>query len=103
MTTTWIKADLASAIPLGKIKEYKINNIHIAIAHSQNQFFAFSALCTHAQCPLAAGQLDQDQITCPCHGSKFNLKTGEVLALPAVTSLKIYLLKVENNTIFVGL
>jgi len=43
----------------------------IYIVHGAEGFYAMSAICTHLGC-LTTWLPEQDQIACPCHGSKFN-------------------------------
>lgn len=42
--------------------------------------------CSHRGCSLSEGELDGDVITCPCHGSRFDVTSGMVLRGPATTS-----------------
>ena len=49
------------------------------------EFKAFSSICTHAGCPVADVT---DTINCNCHGSKFSIKDGSVLAGPASKPLQ---------------
>lgn len=41
---------------------------------------AFSAVCTHQGCTVEVGEVEGE---CPCHGSRFDLTTGEATAMPA--------------------
>ena len=52
---------------------------------TQGEYKAFSAVCTHQGCIVAA--VSEGQITCPCHGSAFSVKDGSVLQGPATTAL----------------
>ena len=45
---------------------------------------AFSAICTHMGCTVAPAGT---QLHCPCHGSKYNATTGEVIQGPAPRAL----------------
>lgn len=49
------------------------------------QFKAFSAVCTHQQCLV--DQVSAGTIDCPCHGSRFSVKDGSVVAGPAPSPL----------------
>jgi Rieske Fe-S protein len=84
------KANAADGIPLSEIPvggaisaTYKGGPILIAQPES-GTVVAFSAICTHMGCVVApAGK----QFDCPCHGSEFSAKTGDVLRGPASTPL----------------
>ena len=53
--------------------------------------------CTHRQGPLSKGKLDGSTVTCPLHGSQFNVCTGEVLRGPATDPLKTYRVIVDGD------
>jgi cytochrome b6-f complex iron-sulfur subunit len=53
----------------------------IYIVHGPEGFYALSAVCTHLGC-LTSWAAGQNQIACPCHGSKFNVE-GVRVAGPA--------------------
>jgi len=56
---------------------------------SGDTFTALSALCPHAGCPV--GYVPENgEVECPCHGSRFDPVSGEVLNPPARTGLSVY-------------
>ena len=55
----------------------------IAVANVDGEYFAFDDTCTHQGCSLSTGTLDGMNVTCPCHGSTFNVTNGEVVNGPA--------------------
>ena len=55
------------------------------------------AECTHRQGPLNEGTLDGSTVSCPWHGSQFNVCTGVVLQGPAKDPLKTYHVTVEGE------
>jgi Rieske Fe-S protein len=61
---------------------------------------AFSATCTHQGCQV--GSVKGGQILCPCHGSKFDAKNGQVIAGPASRPLPAVEVTVEGDDVFVG-
>lgn len=85
----------------GKKKRFVIGNEAIMLANVDGEFYAVSDTCTHATASLTAGMLRGCEIECPRHGAKFDIKSGEVLVLPAVLPLKTYKLEVADNKIYV--
>ncbi|MFJ8080420.1 Rieske (2Fe-2S) protein [Streptomyces sp. NPDC096205] len=61
---------------------------------------AYSTICTHGGCPINA--LEGTTLICPCHGSKFDATTGEVLHRPATTPLTELPVRVENGRVVAG-
>jgi cytochrome b6-f complex iron-sulfur subunit len=72
----------------------------MVIRVSDTQVVAVSAICTHAGCSMDY-LADQDQIDCPCHGSRFST-TGQVLRGPAIRALRVYNVTLANNMITVS-
>lgn len=61
-----------------------------AVFNAEGSFCATQAKCPHKQGPLNEGKLDGSTVTCPWHGSQFNVCTGALLRGPAVDSLRTY-------------
>lgn len=98
----FIKVTKISDIPNGQMRMFEVNGKSITIANVGGEFYAFNDICTHAQCNLSdGGTLEGKIIECPCHGSKFDIKTGEAKALPATEPIKTYKVKVEGENILV--
>ncbi|GIF99486.1 hypothetical protein Cci01nite_45800 [Catellatospora citrea] len=51
----------------------------------EGSFKAFTSICTHKQCQV--GSVENDQIICPCHGSRYSAADGSVLQGPATLPL----------------
>ena len=65
--------------------------------------YATDNSCSHEYSPLSEGIIMDDEVYCPKHGSRFKIKTGEVVNLPATVPVKTYEIKVEHDEIFVRL
>lgn len=68
---------------------------------SDGTFAAISIWCSHQKTSLMAGSMDDDEIMCPLHGARFDLRTGKNLSLPAVRPIESYEVKVENDRILI--
>jgi nitrite reductase/ring-hydroxylating ferredoxin subunit len=81
-----------------------IDDREIALARlPDGTWVAFDDTCTHEECPLSEGDLEGERIVCYCHGSEFDLRTGEVLEGPAEDPLPMYPARVEGGELQVAL
>jgi nitrite reductase/ring-hydroxylating ferredoxin subunit len=89
-----------SDIPVGGLKAVDVDGTRIAIANVEGTYYAFDEACTHEQCSLVEnGELAGTTVTCVCHGSEFEVRTGSVLAPPARLPLKVYPIRVEGDVL----
>jgi len=83
----------------GQLAAFDVDGKRVAVANVGGTFHAFDDTCTHLQCSLAEGTLEGTTVTCPCHGSEFDVRTGAVLAPPAVQPVRSYRVRVEGDTV----
>lgn len=69
----------------------------VAVFNVGTGFCATHAKCTHRGGPLNEGKLDGSTVTCPWHGSQFNVCTGAVLRGPAAEPVKTYQVTIEGE------
>ncbi|MQS14431.1 Rieske (2Fe-2S) protein [Streptomyces kaniharaensis] len=86
----------ASAVPEGGGKVFREQRI-VVTQPTAGQYKAFSAKCTHAGCIV--DQVKNQQIQCPCHGSRFAITDGAVQDGPAPTPLPAYTVTVEGGNL----
>ena len=84
------------------VKVFDIDGRAVGVANVAGQFYAFADVCTHDDGPVAEGELDGCAIECPRHGARFDVSTGAVLSMPAVTPLPVYDLKIVGDEIQVS-
>jgi 3-phenylpropionate/trans-cinnamate dioxygenase ferredoxin component len=75
----------------------EVGEERIAVASVGGALYAFDDRCPHRQCSLAEGKLDGTVITCPCHGSQFDVTTGARLRGPAARGIKTYPIRLETG------
>ncbi len=91
-------------IPLGKMKSFTVGYDKIVICHTENGFYAVEDNCSHDSAPISDGYIDaQGNIVCARHGAKFDCRSGDVKAPPAVVGLETFELKIENNEIYINI
>ena len=62
----------------------------VCVGRTAAGWVAFDDTCTHEECPLSDGTVTDTEIVCPCHGSVFDLRTGEALTGPALASVRTF-------------
>ena len=87
----------------GEIKQYLVDERFVALCNVEGEFHAFEDVCTHQFAYLSEGGLEGEQIRCPLHGAKFDVKTGAAKSLPAVKPVPKHEVKVENGNVYVAL
>ena len=67
----------------GQMRVFDVAGTRVNVASADGHLYAFDDTCTHTGCSLAKGTLDATTVTCPCHGSQFDVTSGAVLRGPA--------------------
>jgi nitrite reductase/ring-hydroxylating ferredoxin subunit len=93
----FVKVATKAEISDQSAKLIKIGNKRIALFNLGGQFFAIDDTCSHADGPLSEGEIEGEEVECPWHGSRFNIKTGEVTAEPAGENVGRYNVRVTGD------
>jgi Rieske Fe-S protein len=88
---------MASDVPVGGGMVYTAAKV-VVTQPSKNEYKAFSAVCTHVGC--ICNQVANGTINCPCHGAKFKITDGSVVAGPATSPLAAKTVNVSNGQIY---
>lgn len=82
----------------------EVNGAKILLVKQNDEIYALSEVCTHLGGPLAQGTLGDDcSVTCPWHGSRFALDSGEVLDGPASHPAPCFQTRIRNGQIEIKL
>ena len=79
----------------GTLTAFEVGGEPVALASVEGMLYALDDVCSHRQCSLAEGRLEGMVVTCPCHGSQFDVTTGERLRGPAVRGVRTFAVRVE--------
>ncbi len=95
----FVKAATKSEIADQSVKLLNIEGKRIALFNLGGEFYALDDTCPHASGPLSEGSIEGEDVECPWHGSRFNIKTGEVTAPPADENVARYNVRVTGDDI----
>jgi len=98
--------DYIAVANINDFNTQRINSVTILgrkvgiIKKSNSEFYAIEVGCKHQGADITKGIISGDVATCPRHGWKYNLVTGECLN-QNTSKLRKYGLKIENDVIYV--
>ena len=100
MATEFVTAITTAEIPVDSVKAIDVRGTRIAVANVGGTYYAFDDECTHEQCSLAEEvELAGTTLTCTCHGSEFDVRSGKVLAPPATVPIRVYSVRVAGDAL----
>src|SRR5437763_11341097 len=73
----------------------------ILVARQGSELFAIGATCTHYGGPLAKGLMVDCTVRCPWHHARFDLRTGEAIAGPALSNTSSWKIEKRGARFFV--
>ncbi|MGH2876106.1 MAG: Rieske (2Fe-2S) protein [Solirubrobacteraceae bacterium] len=90
-----------SELSPGEKRLVEWEDLEIGVFNCGGTVYAVEDRCTHDDGPLVEGVFDPDACTieCPRHGSRFDLRTGKALTLPAYVPVDTYAVVIENDRI----
>jgi 3-phenylpropionate/trans-cinnamate dioxygenase ferredoxin subunit len=95
----------SNAVPDGVVVPYYLTDrkLRISVARVGDRLYAFDDLCpcVDPPCPLSGGLLTERTIMCQCHGSRFDITTGAVIAGLATEALTVYEVQEEDGIVAV--
>ncbi|RBM12615.1 (2Fe-2S)-binding protein [Prauserella sp. PE36] len=98
----YVRVARSGQVPDGYVRRFFAGELEIAVARLRGKPYATSNYCTHLDCLLSSGKLVDEGIGCSCHGSVFDLETGEPVCPPATEPIRTYPVREEDGEIFVG-
>ncbi len=99
--TNFIKVAHLSNLAPGQKMLVEYDDEDVGLFNLGGEIYAISDICTHDGGPLVEGKVEGDQIICPRHGARFNIKTGQQ-TMPAFTPVPLYHVKIEGDYILIA-
>jgi 3-phenylpropionate/trans-cinnamate dioxygenase ferredoxin component len=99
----FVKVATLEEIGEGDVLAVEAEGKSVCLARVDGVVYAFADNCSHRDFPLSQGEVDTDDcsITCEWHGARFDIRTGQALALPATKPIAVYACRVDDDVIFV--
>ncbi len=112
----YVEVSGVSELDDGTMKAVRFGGKRLLLARVGDRYFAADNLCPHLKGSLADGKLEGTVVTCPRHGSQFDLSDGHVVrwtewsgvkqslakAFKSPRPIKTYDVKVEGEKILVA-
>ena len=102
------EADYFGIVPVGDLPEgerlfVEVEGRAIVVFKLAGSLFAIGDVCSHDNGPVGDGDIEENEIICPRHGGRFDIRTGKATSLPAVVDIPSYPVRVTDGTIEVGI
>jgi len=103
MTSTWKFASDIDTVREQGVAGFYIDGCDVALYAVDDVVFATENQCTHGEARLSDGFLLGDEIECPLHQGRFNVRTGAAMCVPVQTCIRTYPVKIEQGRVFISL
>ncbi len=87
-------------VPEGSPKCVTVSQRQFALFKVDGMVYCLDNRCTHLGGPLCQGRVAGTVVTCPWHGSRFDVRTGQVVGAPARNDVRSYPVTVDNGRIW---
>jgi nitrite reductase/ring-hydroxylating ferredoxin subunit len=86
----------------GKLMHITAGGKEIVVTKLDGNYYAMDNVCSHAGADLHEGELSNNELTCPWHGAKWDIKTGNLISFPQkLKPLQSHKILIENDTLYV--
>ena len=101
LSDTVIHVGSSTEVAPGQMRVFDVAGTSVNVVSVQGRLYAIDDACTHTGCSLARGQLNGTMVTCPCHGSQFDVTSGAVIRGPARRPARSRLVQVSGDDFFI--
>ncbi len=95
----WVDVAGVEAFPPGEHRLVDVDEVPVAVFNLEGEYFAIEDVCTHDYGQLTGGCIEGDEIVCPRHAARFNIRTGEALTPPAYEAVPTLPVRVHEGRV----
>jgi 3-phenylpropionate/trans-cinnamate dioxygenase ferredoxin subunit len=86
----------------GSVRRVDLAGEPIAIVATEGEYHALDDICSHDEVSLADGEVEGHTVECWLHGSRFDVRTGEALCLPAKKPVDVYDIRILDDGVYLS-
>lgn len=98
----FVRVASVSDVSPGSVMLVEVDGEQVALVNVNGELYAVADECSHEGCSLSEGDVDGGMLVCPCHGSDFDVTTGEPASPPAFEPVATYAVRVDGDDVLVG-
>ena len=103
VTDGFVRVCSVNDLPTVGAVQVEIDRKRVAIVRdSAGDIHAIDDTCSHANVSLSEGEVDGCTLECWLHGSRFDLRSGKPIGLPAIIPIAVYPVKIDGGDVFVS-
>ncbi len=87
----------------GKRLFVELGGKSIVLFNLAGKLFAIGDVCSHDNGPVGDGEIEENEIICPRHGARFDIRTGKATSLPALVDIPAYPVRVMEGMVQIGM
>lgn len=95
----WVDVAPADELLPGTFRCVEVDEVLIAVFNLDGEFYAIENVCSHEYAELTDGDLEGNEIVCPLHGARFDIKSGEALTPPAYEPVATLPVRVDEGVV----
>jgi nitrite reductase/ring-hydroxylating ferredoxin subunit len=101
---SWVRVAAVGDVAAGEMIALEVGGRNVALYHLEDDaWHATDNICTHAYALLTDGWLEDNEVECPLHAGRFDVRTGAATCSPASEKLAVFPVKIEGDDVLLRL
>ncbi len=95
----WVFVAMENEFPAGDFRVVHGDEVRFGVFNIDGEYYAIEDVCSHDNAPLCGLDPDGEEVVCPRHGARFNIRTGEALTPPAYENVATFPTRINNGMV----